>query len=803
MYSVAKETVRQLWRRRSRGGAVVSVMALGIGSCVAVFSMISAVLLVEWPYADADRLAIVWHARANTPGVIGMSPGDVETYRASLGSFDGVAAVTTRGYNAGATNPFRLTCARMTPGMFPMLGVPAQRGRWFTDDEDRQREAVVVISERMWRAQLGGDQSYPGRDLLLDAVPHRVIGIMPASFMFPPEGVQGLTAADCWVPASFTAAELAAPAFNFVLFGRLKTGVTMAQAASEANAGARQIWNSYPAAVQSQIALEARVVPLIDQALASSRTPLYLFAAAALLLLLIGCSNVANLLLTSLDIRGRELAVRSSLGASRATLIAQLLMEAIALAIAGGLAGALLASALLAALVAVNADAFPRLAAARIDMAALGFAALCSTIAGVLGGLAPAWQLGTSSHAAVVTERAGARGFARQWWRRGLIAFEVALAVMVLVLAAALGRSVATLNAIEPGFSPTGLVVFSVALPSSQYARAEQTTLFATEIVRQLAETPGILQAAAGSALPVGSATAAVIAPAGEGSATPKYQPALLYAVTSDYGRAAGITLRQGRFIEASDGSSTTAVAVINESLARAIAPVGNAIGRSIARVGSPSPLTIVGVVADVRQAGPLRASAPAVYVPMTQLAQPVTTLHFAVRSEMRPERLAAHVRDVVSSLDETLPAFALRTGHDLIAATVATQRFNLLVLSVFAIVAIGLAIAGVYGVLSHFVQQSRRGFGIRQALGATTARIVFAVLGWAMAPVAIGIIGGGAGASAIVASITSLLFGVSPNDPMTVVGVAALVTVVAVIAVLPTAVRASRSDIAALLRQE
>jgi putative ABC transport system permease protein len=777
-------------------------MALGIGSCVAVFSMIAAVLLVEWPYTAADRLAIVWHARANTPGVIGMSPSDVEVYRASLRSFDGIAAVTTRGYNAGATNPFRLTCARITPGMLPMLGVAAQRGRWFTDDEDRRREAVVLISERMWRAQLGADSAYPGRDLLLDAIPHRVIGIMPASFAFPPEGVQGLQPADCWVPASYTAAELTVPGFNFVLFGRIKSGATLAQAAADANAGALRIWSSYPAAVQSQITLEARVVPLIDQALAGSQTPLYLFAAAALLLLLIGCSNVANLLLTSLDIRRRELAVRSSLGASRATLIAQLLMESIALAIAGGLAGAALASGLLSALVAVNADAFPRLAAARVDLSALGFAIVCSTIAGLLGGLAPAWQLGASPHAAVVTERAGSRGFSRQWWRRGLIAFEVALAMLVLVLASALARSVATLNAIEPGFSPRGLVAFSVALPASQYARPEQTTSFATEIVRRLSDMPGVLHAAAGSALPIGGAAPAVIVPTTESSATPKYQPALLYAVTSDYARVAGIRLREGRFVEPSDGSSTTAVAVINETLERSIAPVGQAIGRSIMRVGSPSPLTIVGVVGDVRQAGPLRPAAPAVYVPMAQLAQPVTTLNFAVRSEMRPERLATQVREVVSSLDETLPTFALRTGNDLIAATVTSQRFNLLVLGVFAIVAISLAIAGVYGVLSHFVQQSRRGFGIRQALGATTARIVVSVTSWAMAPVAIGVIAGGVAATAAVTFITSLLFGVSPNDPLTLLGVAAVVTIVAVIAVLPTAVRASRSDIAALLRQ-
>ncbi len=777
-------------------------MALGIGSCVTVFSMISAVLLAEWPYTEAERLAIVWHARANTPAVVGMSAGDVETYRASLQTFASVAAVTTRGYNAGVGTPFRITCGRMSPDMWPTLGVRAERGRWFTSDEDRRREAVVVISERMWRTQLGGASQYPGSDLLLDAVPHRVIGIMPASFVFPPEGIQGLAPAECWVPASYTADELAAPAFNFVLFGRLRDHVTLQQAQADAYAGARRIWSRYPAAVQSQIDLEARVVPLVDQALAGSTTPLYLFAAAAALLLLIGCSNVTSLLLTSLDLRRRDFAVRTSLGASRSTLTAQVFMEAIAMALAGGIGGAAIASGLITAIVAVNANAFPRLADARIDVSALVFAILCSAIAGMLGAVAPAWRLRGSSPSALMMERTPSQGFAGQLWRRGLIAFQIALAVLVLVLSGVIARSVARAGELAPGFVPDRLRVFSVALPSAHYPRAEQTIAFADEVVRQLKETPGVAQAAAGTAAPVGPSAAVVLSPAAMGSGAPKYQPAIQTAVTPGYAAASGMTLREGRFVEPADGSAAPLVGVINETLARALWPSGGAVGQAVLRVGDREPTRIVGVVGDVRQAGPLRAAAPAIYVPMMQGAQPASTLHFVVRAEVDARRFAARARQVVSSLDPALPPFALRTGEDLVAGTVAAHRFNLLVLGVFAAAAIMLALAGVHGVLSHFVQQSRRVFGIRQALGATRARIVAAVVGWVLMPVVVGVAAGGAVSAAAVRLIESLLFGISPDDPSTAFVVSAVVTIVALATVLPAAVRASRGDITASLRQ-
>ncbi len=800
MYNAVRETIRQLWRGRSRATAIIAVMALGIGSCVTVFSMVSAVLLAEWPYADAGRIAIIWHARTNVPGVVGMSPGDVESYRASLRTFEQVAAVTTRGYNAGATNPFRVTCGRITPGMFSLLGVAPERGRWFTEDEDRRRETVVVVSERLWRAQLGSDAGYPGRDLLLDAVPYRVVGIMPEVFVFPPEGVQGVPAADCWVPASFSPAELATPAFNYVLFARRKPGATDEQAGADANAVAQRIWATYPAAVQSQVKLEARVVPLIDHALAGSRTPMLLFAGAAALLLFIGCSNVANFLMTTLDIRQREVSVRAALGATRGTLIAQLLLESISLAVAGGLAGALLASGLLAAI--VSAGTFPRLGAARIDLFALGFAVVCSTVAGLVGGLAPALRLRGRAAPGIAGPRVAARGFGRETWRRCLIAFEVSLAVMVLVVAGVLARSVERLNAVATGFSPDGLFAFSVALPATHYPGATETSSFANEVVRQLTEIRGVAQAAAGSALPIGSATATVVAPVGESAEAPKYRPALRYAVTPGYAVAAGVAVRNGRFLEPIDAASSARVAVVNQTLARSLWPGGESVGRSILLLGD-QPVTIVGVVSDVRQAGPMRPAAPALYVPIAQVAERQALLHFLVRSDADPRRLALRAREIVANLDAALPPFALRTGNELVAGTMTAQRFNMLVLGVFAVLAMSLAVTGMYAVLSHFVQHARRDFGIRQALGATTGRIVASVMGWAMAPVLAGIAIGTLAATGASTLIASLLFGVSSKDPATLIVVAVAVTLVSAASLLPTAIRASRGDVSALLRQE
>ena len=797
MRQAIRQAVRQLGRNRSHAITVIAIMALSIGSVVAIFSMVRAVLLAEFGYAGEDRLAIVWHARPSAPGVVGVSPGDYVSHQSSLRTVDHLAAVTTRGFNlGGGATPSRITCARMTAGMFPLLGVAASQGRWFSADDERAGSRVVVLSHRLWSTHFGRAVDVTDREIVLDAVPYRVAGIMPESFTFPPEGVQGLTPADCWVPASFTPAELATPAFNYVLFARVRDGVSWEQATADAHAGVQRIWAAYPAAVRSQIELTARVVPLAEQTLSRSRTPLSLFAAAVIALLLIGCANVSNLLLTSFEVRRGELAVRASLGATRRLLFLQLMTETVLLTIGGGLGGVALARGLLSVMVWINAAAFPRLADARIDDAALMFAVACGLLSGAVAALAPAWRAGTGSVADAHGVRFATRGFAASHWRRGVIAFELALAVAVLVMAGVLLRSVAGLNRIDAGFVPDGLVTFSVALPQANYQRPEQITAFRDRLMRELGR--GGVGAAVGSALPIGEAAPGVVF-AGTVAAQPQYQPALVHQVTPGFAETVRLRIREGRFFDDTDADT----AVVNESLAKTMFPDGHVIGRSLSQLGAVRPLTIVGIAADVRYAGPLRPAAPALYVPFAPDAPPVRTLHVVMRTASTPRALAARVRESVARIDPELPAFAIRSGRDTWNNTIAAHRFNLLVVAIFAAFALMLAIGGLYSVLSHAVQQARRDFGIRQALGATGGRILRSVLARALAPAAAGIVAGTLAATAASQLVASMLFGVQPNDPFTLAAVAIAVLALCLAAVLVPASRAARVDLVTLLRHE
>lgn len=733
-----------------------------------------------------------------------MSPSDFQSHRATLTSAEAIAAVTTKGVNLGTgATPARITCARMTDGMFPLLGVPPSRGRWMTADDDRTSAKVVVVSAEL-AGQLTGSSDALDRDISLDGIPHRVIGVMPASFTFPPEGLQGLTAADCWLPASFTPMELAIPSFNHVLFARLKASASITQMSAEAHAGAQRIWSTYPAAVQSQVQLTAHAVLLAEQALARSRTPLMLFAGAVLALLLIGCANVSNLMLTAFESRRTELSVRTSLGAPRWRIVGQLLMESMLLSALGGAGGVAIAAGLLSAMIAANATAFPRLADARIDLAALIFALVCGIVAGAAGALLPA--LRTSRGAAQLQgagPRVAARAFGGTLWRRGLIAFELALAVVVLILAGVLFRSVASLNKVEPGFDTKDLLTFSVSLPEAKYKTREQIAAFSDQLLQRLQSLPSVVSASVSTAPPIGEATATVVFAANQAAAGPEYKPALVHAVSASYGDTVSLRLRDGRFIAATDGQQAMPVAVVNETLARTLFPDGRAIGGSFSRIGSARPITIVGVVLDTRQAGPLRPAVPALYVPFAQNDQPMRTLSVALKTTMPLSRVAPVIRRSLTELDGEVPPFAMKTGTELVNGTIAIQRFNMLVIGVFAAFALVLAISGLYAVLAQSVQQARRDFGIRQALGATRGRIARSVLGRALVPSLVGVLAGGIVASAASELIASQLFGVEPNDPATFVAAALVVLTIAMLVVTAPALRAARANLSTLLRHD
>lgn len=806
MFTFATDAFRLVRHRPAFCGGIAGITALSVSACTAIFSMVAAVLFPSWSYADPERLAVIWHAQGDAPAVVGLSAGDFAAYRDATRSFELIAAISTRGYNlGGASEPARVTCGRATPEMFPMLGVAPRQGRWFTADDDRASNRVVVVSDRLWRTQFGGDAQLVGRSIMLNAVPYTVIGLMPASFSFPPAGIQGTTDADCWLPASFTATELATPSFDFIVLGKLKPGVSAAQVAADVGAVTRRIWESYPAAVQAQVQLRSRVVPLLEQVVAGSRTPLAMFAGSVVLLLLIGCANVSSLMLTRFTTRQREMAVRTALGATRGTLVRQLLAESLLLSAAGGMGGVLLAHGLVVATVALGAGAFPRLEHTRVDGAALAFAMGCTALAGVLSGLAPALRSrsAVSSGMASAGERTAAGSLRHDRLRSALVIGEIAMAVVILTAAGLLARSVINLNQVDAGFDPRDTLTFSVALPPGAYPRADNIEQFARTAVEQLARIPAVSLAAAGSGLPLGRTDVAVLSVPGAPAGAPEYRPAALQAITPGYDTAFAMTITQGRAIAANDSRSAPPVAVVSSGMARAYWPDENAIGKTVVSLGDPRPLTVVGVMADVRQAGLDRPSPPTLYVPVAQALQPVRALTFVVRTSVAPTQVAADVRRVLANVDAGLPMFAVRTGADVLSASTAPQRFNMFVVVMFAVFAVCLAVTGLYALIAYMVAQSSREFGVRMAMGATGSRIASLVAGRALTLLVPGVVAGAVVSAGLSRYVESLLFGIQPNDPATIGVVALLLLAVSSAAAAVPAIRAARVDPLTCLRHE
>jgi putative ABC transport system permease protein len=803
MVEAFQHAARSLSRQPTFSGSVVAIMALGIGACTAMFSIITAVFFDPLPYAEPERLAIIWHAQGDSPGVVGLSSSDYVTYRDTTRAFTSVAAVATRGYNlGGGTQPVRVTCGRVTPNLFSTLGVGASRGRWIAEDDDASGRRVVVLTHQLWRSYFGGDDEVVGRDIMLDAVPHTVIGVMPPSFGFPPPGIQGVSDAACWVPTSFSATELATPAFDFLVLARLAGGVSIEQAADDASAVTRRIWEAYPAAVKSQVQLRARLVPLAEQVVAGSRTNVLLFAGSALLLLLIGCANVSNLLLTRLHMRRREMVLRSALGAGRTSLVTQGLAESLLLAAAGSIVGLLLAQGLLIVVSALGPGQLPRLGNARINLAATGFALLCATLAGALGGVAPALRsrgIGASGRDGL--ERVSTAGVGRDRLRSILVVLEVGMAVVVLAGATLLMRSMANLGRVDPGFNPANVVTFSVALPPARYQQPAAIDLFARNIVDRLRQLPSVRFAAAGSMSPVGSSEIAVVAPGDLTPGAPQFRPAAVQFTTSGYHETWGIGVRRGRAFEGRDVGGAPLVAVVNETMARTYWPDVDVVGRQMSQVGNPQPLTIIGVIADVTQGGPASTPAPTFHVPLAQATRPTRTLAFAVRTSGDARALAAEVRRIVADSDRTLPVFAVQSGEELLASSVATRRFVMLVAMALGVLALILAMSGLYAVMAYTVSQSSREYGIRIALGATRLAVVGLVSGRALRLVAAGIVLGGAAAAGLSRLIVSLLFGVQAADPVAYALVALLLVSVGAAAVAVPVVRAVRVDPAECLR--
>jgi predicted permease len=791
--------------RRSPGFAAVAVLtlALGIGANTAVFTVVNSVLLRPLPFAEPNELVVVSHGPPPGPLTAGAGrfivPGLMDrdylavqarnTVFARLATFSNRAVTLT-----GVGDPARLNAATVTNDFFNTLGVTPALGRGFTDgDASAERSEVVLLSDGLWHARFGADRGVLERTIVVDGVAKRVVGVMPPGFDFP-------NAAELWVPLEVRTSP--GMIMSRPVVARLKDGTTREQArtavASIMASADEKPPADFVAAVQPLKAFFVRHV----------QRSLLVFAGAVAFVLLIGCANVANLLLMRAMAREREITLRSALGAGRGRIIRQLLTESLVTALLGGAAGALLAYAGIRALLALApAGRIPRLDGVAVDIVALTFTILVSALAGIIFGLVPALHAarGDVRGTLAASARVPSRGRARA--RSALVIAEIALALVLLTGAGLMLRTFRNMRAVELGFDPTNVLSMTVDLPSARYHTAREIHDVYARVLAGLSRIP---DATAGLVnwRPFGLMVISGDFQAEGGAPLPPGYAANKMVVSAGYFRAMGIPLRRGREFHDSDDARSPGVVIVSHSVAERLWPNEDPIGKRISVVDNPKPtdwLTIVGVVDDVMQrviTGPRDA---ALYQPYTQ----VNGMHFldhmtfVVRSAASPELLAAAMRDALHAGDPNLPVNSITSMDDVVASTTREPLFQAQLLTTFSLLALLLAAVGMYGVLAYAVTQRRAEIGIRMALGARATDVWVGVLAPTLVLTIVGVAIGAIGAFAVTRVLRTFLFGVTPSDPITFGAAALLLVLTAIFSAWLPATRAARVDPAAALRAE
>jgi len=801
---------------KSPGFTIVALiaLALGIGANTAMFSVVNAILLRPLPFPQSDRLVMIWQTN---PEVAKMgfplaptSVPDFQDWRTQAKSFEAISAL--EGWTAnltGSDEPERLGGARVSANLFSLLQEPPILGRGFVQGEDQLgRNHVVVLSSELWQRRFGGDRSIVGRKLILDQEPYTVVGVMPPGFKFPSE--TGMPAymtfgdhCEIWTP--FAPSEERVKnrgTHNLAVIGRLKAGVGLTTVQAEMTTLAGRFAQQYPG---SNNGWGIELVPLQKQAAVGTERTLSVLMAAVACILLIACANVANLLLARGLGRQKEIAIRRALGASRGRIVRQLLTESVLLALAGGLLGiffALWGSELLLAIAPAN---LPRLGEVRIDGGVLLFTLLVSLATGILFGLAPALQSSRIGLSEKLKEgdRGSTAGHARL--RNSLIVSEVALALMLLIAAGLLIESFAHLARVRPGFNPEGILTFNIALPDNPYQDRSKAAAFFDQIVRRIENLPGVKSAAAGNVLPLsGAEEVDDFQIEGRPAKTGELKTANFRWVTADYFRTLQIPVLRGRSFNGHDTQDAPEVAIIDETMARLYFPGKNPIGQRFKATNEKKPIfrEIVGIVGDVRHTSLDAKPAPHVYLPEAQ--QGISLMTVAVRSAApEPSKLLPMVQREIAAVDPNVPIADIRTMEEMAASSVAPWRFTMALLSLFAGVALALASVGIYGVLAYSVNQRRREIGIRMSLGAQRRDVVQLFLSQGLAVTLLGIGIGLGGAWAVTRIMRSLLYAVSPTDPLVFLSVALAFSAVALLASFFPARRAARVNPVIALRSE
>jgi putative ABC transport system permease protein len=790
----------------------VITLSLGIGAVAAIFSVVDAVLLRPLPYKEPERIALV-QQHMPTLGLHfgGVSAPEMLDYIAGNETFAEMAGYGINNLNlTGEREPLRIEFARVSPALFPLLGVAPLLGRGFSAEEDELgKNRVVALSEGLWRRHFGADPNIVGRVVKLDEEPYTVVGVMPARLRFPPTGAAFANAVELWMPLALTDDEKRARRrdLNFNLIGRLKPGVDLEQAQANIAAVAARIERQYPDIYQGNVRITATAVGLAAAATQKVRLVVLMLFGAVGLVLLIACANIANLQLARAAARRKEIAIRSALGASPRRIARQTLTESLLLALVGGVVGSLIAAWALDLIVKFGPENVPRLGEVRLDPRALGFTLLVTLLTGMLFGLAPTLQsarvglteaLNESGRASGEGGREGAR------LRNMLVILETALAVVLLVGAGLLINSFVRLLRTPPGFNPEGVIVARTTLPAARYPEAERGKEVYRRALERIAALPGVQQVSVASALPLASDWQIGIRIEGGGES--EYYMTYGSWVSNDFFRAMGIPLKKGRVFTNEDRADTTPVVVINEAMARRFWPGQDAVGKRI-RWGGWNPqggwLTVAGVVADVKFSS-LEAESPlTVYMPVFQIPRIRRDAIFIARTTADPSSLAAAMRREIAAVDADLPVYDVRTMNQVIAESVAQRRFTMGLLAIFAFAALGLAALGLYGVLSYAVTQRTREIGLRMALGGRRLDVLRLVVGQGMKMAMIGALAGLLASLALARLMKGLLFGVSASDPLTFIAVALLLTLVALVACWIPARRATKVDPMVALRRQ
>jgi putative ABC transport system permease protein len=792
--------LRSFGKARAFTIAAVLTIALGIGANTAIFSVVHSVLFRALPFRAPEQLVRVWPNSSS-------SRAEYAEVRAKTRLYQDIAAVSY--LPAGATlvgrgEPERIAIASATSNLFPVLGIAPALGRNFTATEERAgNDNVVMLSHDLWQRRFGSDPAIVGRTITLDGVGRTVVGVMPADFHFPRREVEA------WVPVVMDASNVGDfwGSGGYAEIGRLRPGATAASAQDELRSVARQIRHDNPVwDPGASYGIDASVVSLQKELAGDVRPTLLILLAAVAVVLLIACANVANLLLARGAARTKAFAIRAAVGARRRRLVQQLLTESLLLAGIGALAGFILAWVIVAPLSRGLLADTPQLFKVSIDGRVLAFTAAIAVITGVLTGIVPALRASDPNFNTLLNDasRGASSSFGHRRLSDALVVLEVALAVTLVIGAGLLIRSFWELSSIAPGFDPVGVTAARVDLPKQGQDKEEHERVFYSQMVRRLAELPGVRSAAATSEIPLGERSGMAFRVGGQIEDIHHGLPTAngYHVVTPAYLRTMGITLRHGRSFTDADARGAPDVAIVNEALARRFWPNGDAIGQ---RIGYPwdSPwITIVGVAADIHEQGlGVADTTMTIYRPFLQAPKP--NMQIVVKSNLPTTAVAADIRRVVTDLDRTAPVSHVQSMEQVVSTSTAKPRFTMLLLSGFAAVALLLGAIGIYGVISYAVEQRNKEVGIRMALGAQESSVLNLVLRRGMVLAATGALVGLILSLATTRSLASVLYGVKTFDPATFVVAPVLLVAVALLASYIPARRAASVDPVTVLNAE